>query len=199
VLALFPRLRFYSKVMAVVSVHDLMPQALGPILKTILFTIVVPGFVTVGAPYLLLGGFPAPGRSPLAWLGPPCIVIGASIYFSCAWEFAVRGLGTPAPIAPTKLLVVSGWHRYVRNPMYIGVARGHGRSCSVSCSSAGCLCGVPLLAGLYSLSFSTRNPRSIASSARRTTNTAAPSRAGFRDSESDASPCRWCLKCALTL
>jgi protein-S-isoprenylcysteine O-methyltransferase Ste14 len=33
----------------------------------------------------------------------------------------VRGLGTPAPIAPTKFLVVSGLHRYVRNPMYIGV------------------------------------------------------------------------------
>jgi protein-S-isoprenylcysteine O-methyltransferase Ste14 len=121
VLALFPRFQFYSKVMAVVSVHDLMPQALGPILKTILFTIVAPGFVTVGAPYLLLGGFPAPGRSPLAWLGLLCILIGASIYFSCAGEFAVRGLGTPAPIAPTKFLVVSGLHRYVRNPMYIGV------------------------------------------------------------------------------
>jgi protein-S-isoprenylcysteine O-methyltransferase Ste14 len=120
VLALFPRLQFYSKVMAVVSVHDPMPQALGPILKTILFTMVVPGFVTVGAPYLLLGGFPAPGGGPLAWLGLLCIVIGASIYFSCAWEFAVRGLGTPAPIAPTKLLVVSGLHGHVRNPMYIG-------------------------------------------------------------------------------
>jgi hypothetical protein len=125
--------------------------------------------VTVGAPYLLLGGFPALGRSPLAWLGLLCIVIGASIYFSCAWEFAVRGLGTPAPIAPTKLLVVSGLHRYVRNrrPTRVAahsahyssfepdrtaatrrVARGHGRICSVSCSSAHCLCGVSLLAGL---------------------------------------------------
>jgi protein-S-isoprenylcysteine O-methyltransferase Ste14 len=50
------------------------------------------------------------------------IVLGACIYFRCAWEFAVRGLGTPAPIAPTKYLVVSGLHRYVRNPMYLGVA-----------------------------------------------------------------------------
>ena len=110
-LALFPRLRFYSKVMAVVSVHAVMPQALGPILKTILFTIVVPGFVTLGAPYLLFGGLPGLGRRPLSWLGLFCIVIGASIYFSCAWELAVRGVGTPAPIAPTKLLVVSGLHR----------------------------------------------------------------------------------------
>ncbi|MFI5184364.1 MAG: methyltransferase family protein, partial [Vicinamibacteria bacterium] len=26
-----------------------------------------------------------------------------------------------APVAPTKLLVVSGLYRYVRNPMYVGV------------------------------------------------------------------------------
>ena len=30
------------------------------------------------------------------------------------------GGGTPAPIAPTKTLVVQGLHRFVRNPMYIG-------------------------------------------------------------------------------
>jgi protein-S-isoprenylcysteine O-methyltransferase Ste14 len=44
-----------------------------------------------------------------------------AIYFRCAWEFAVRGLGTPAPIAPTRFLVTTALHRYVRNPMYIGV------------------------------------------------------------------------------
>ena len=59
------------------------------------------GFVTVGAPYLLLGGFPAPGRGPLAWFGLLCIVIGARIYFSCGGEFAVRGLGTPAKTQST--------------------------------------------------------------------------------------------------
>ena len=48
--------------------------------------------------------------------------IGAAIYFRCAWEFAARGLGTPAPIAPTKYLVTTALHRFVRNPMYIGVA-----------------------------------------------------------------------------
>ncbi len=76
----------------------------------------------MGVPYLLLGGVPAPGRGPLAWLGLFGLVLGAGIYFRTAWEFAVRGLGTPAPIAPTKFLVVSGLHRYVRNPMYLGVA-----------------------------------------------------------------------------
>jgi protein-S-isoprenylcysteine O-methyltransferase Ste14 len=99
-----------------------MPPVLGPLLKTLLFTILVPGSVAVGIPYWLLGGFSAPGRGPLTWSGLLCLIGGASVYFRCAWEFAVRGLGTPAPIAPTKFLVVSGLHRYVRNPMYIGVA-----------------------------------------------------------------------------
>lgn len=36
-------------------------------------------------------------------------------------RFALKGLGTPAPIAPTQHLVVSGFYRYVRNPMYVGV------------------------------------------------------------------------------
>jgi protein-S-isoprenylcysteine O-methyltransferase Ste14 len=34
----------------------------------------------------------------------------------------VRGLGTPAPIAPTQYLVTTALHRYLRNPMYLGVA-----------------------------------------------------------------------------
>lgn len=36
-------------------------------------------------------------------------------------RFALQGLGTPAPILPTKHLVVTGLYRYVRNPMYVGV------------------------------------------------------------------------------
>jgi protein-S-isoprenylcysteine O-methyltransferase Ste14 len=98
-----------------------MSPALVPILKTLLFTIFVPGVVAVYVPYLLLGRTYQPHHGPLVWMGDLCILGGAFIYFRCAWEFAVHGLGTPAPIAPTKFLVVRGLHRYVRNPMYIGV------------------------------------------------------------------------------
>ncbi len=98
-----------------------MTRALGPILQTILFTIAVPGSVLVLIPSWILGGFPKPMPGPLKWLGILVMSLGAVIYFRCAWEFAVRGLGTPAPIAPTKFLVTTALHRYVRNPMYIGV------------------------------------------------------------------------------
>lgn len=50
------------------------------------------------------------------------LVIGALIYLWCAWDFSVKGMGTPAPIDAPKKLVISGLYRYVRNPMYLGVA-----------------------------------------------------------------------------
>ena len=50
------------------------------------------------------------------------IVLGITIYcYTAFWSFAAIGGGTPAPIAPAKMLVVQGLHRFVRNPMYIGV------------------------------------------------------------------------------
>jgi len=113
-----------------------MSRPVAPILNTLLFTIIVPGTVAVLIPRWLIGGYfrpPARVLTSIGWtmvgwtmivcamIGGALIVIGAAIYFRCAWEFAVRGLGTPAPIAPTKFLVTTALHRYVRNPMYIGV------------------------------------------------------------------------------
>jgi protein-S-isoprenylcysteine O-methyltransferase Ste14 len=111
-----------SRTAASATIRRAMARAIGPLLKTLVFTIVVPGTVAVVIPRYLIGGFSVPTFGALPALGFMAIVLGACIYFACAWEFAVRGLGTPAPIAPTKFLVVSGLHRYVRNPMYLGVA-----------------------------------------------------------------------------
>jgi len=97
-------------------------SAVGPLLKTLLFTFIVPSTVAVAIPRYLIGSFFLPAPDVLTIAGAFVTCIGACIYLLCAWEFAVRGLGTPAPIAPTKFLVVSGLHRYVRNPMYMGVA-----------------------------------------------------------------------------
>jgi len=93
-----------------------------PIVNTAIFTIVVPGTVAILVPRWLLAGFAMPPNGLQSSVGGIVFCVGVAIYFRCAWEFAARGLGTPAPIAPTKYLVTTALHRYVRNPMYIGVA-----------------------------------------------------------------------------
>lgn len=46
---------------------------------------------------------------------------GLVALLECFARFALLGRGTPAPVAPTESLVVSGLYRFVRNPMYLGV------------------------------------------------------------------------------
>jgi len=99
-----------------------MPSRFWPILNTAIFTVLVPGTVAILIPRWLLGGFARPENGALTWLGGLLFALGAATYFRCAWEFAAQGLGTPAPIAPTKFLVTTALHRHVRNPMYLGVA-----------------------------------------------------------------------------
>ena len=96
------------------------PPWVGPLAKTICFTILVPNTVTIVVPYYLLPG----GDFHLGlvrYLGIPLIALGAALYLRCAWDFARVGLGTPAPIDPPRNLVAVGLYRYVRNPMYVGI------------------------------------------------------------------------------
>lgn len=54
-------------------------------------------------------------------IGIVLIIVGAVGLLDSFARFALQGLGTPAPIAPTRNLVVTGLYRYVRNPMYVAV------------------------------------------------------------------------------
>ena len=45
----------------------------------------------------------------------------ASSRLSAFARFVIEGIGTPAPVAPPGQLVVGGFYRYVRNPMYVAV------------------------------------------------------------------------------
>jgi len=58
--------------------------------------------------------------NPRGW-GWIITAVGAAIVIGCMFEFAWRGIGTPAPIDPPRQLVISGLYRWVRNPMYVGL------------------------------------------------------------------------------
>ena len=64
------------------------------------------------------------GASRWRWLAAIPSVLGFAVALRCVWDFGWTGHGTPAPVAPPKRLVVVGFYRYVRNPMYVGFAAG---------------------------------------------------------------------------
>jgi protein-S-isoprenylcysteine O-methyltransferase Ste14 len=91
-------------------------------LKTLIFTILVPGTVLGLLPWLLLR-WEGTARMPSLsiWLiGLFPLLIGVLLYFWCALSFTFIGKGTPAPIDAPVFLVRSGPYRWVRNPMYLG-------------------------------------------------------------------------------
>src|ERR1700730_17206227 len=94
------------------------------ILGSFCFLLLAPGVVAGVVPWRIsLWQIRAPlfGISALRFLGVFLIVAGVPMLLDSFVRFAVQGLGTPAPIFPTKHLVVTGLYRYVRNPMYAGV------------------------------------------------------------------------------
>ena len=88
-------------------------------IKTLIFSIFVPGSVAGFIPLLLVQG---QSVAPFPWaLGFIPLGAGVALYLWCASEFTFTGKGTPAPIDAPKYLVVRGPYRWVRNPMYVAV------------------------------------------------------------------------------
>ena len=91
--------------------------------KTLVFTILVPGVVTVLIPLMILPHHTGPSMrlGVFQFTGAILILLGTGTYSWCAWDFATYGRGTPAPIAPPEELIIRGLYRFVRNPMYVGI------------------------------------------------------------------------------
>jgi len=54
-------------------------------------------------------------------LGVLLIAAGLPVLLDSFARFALQGLGTPAPVLPPRHLVVTGFFRRVRNPMYVAI------------------------------------------------------------------------------
>jgi len=89
---------------------------------TVVFFVLAPGVVAGAIPWWLTGwdvqgSWPAAVRASGAVLTAAGVVVLVQAFA----RFVREGLGTPAPVAPTEILVVGGLYRYVRNPMYLAV------------------------------------------------------------------------------
>lgn len=96
----------------------------GATLGTVVFLVLVPGTVAGLTPWWLTH-WEAGGPLPLwpLWevVGVVLVAAGTGVLLEAFARFVVDGIGTPAPVAPTEKLVVSGLYRHVRNPMYLAV------------------------------------------------------------------------------
>jgi protein-S-isoprenylcysteine O-methyltransferase Ste14 len=92
-------------------------------LKNLVFTVLVPGFVTGWVPLVFLlnrAGLPD-GWKLRHYAALPLLLAGVALYLACVWLFGTHGRGTPAPVDPPRKLVIRGPYRWVRNPMYLAL------------------------------------------------------------------------------
>jgi protein-S-isoprenylcysteine O-methyltransferase Ste14 len=87
------------------------------------FFVAAPGTFAGVVPWLISGWHlrhPWPGWVVAQAVGVLLIVLGLVPVVHAFAQFARAG-GTPMPAAPTQRLVVNGFNRYLRNPMYAGL------------------------------------------------------------------------------
>jgi protein-S-isoprenylcysteine O-methyltransferase Ste14 len=87
------------------------------------FFVIAPGVVVGLIPWLITRWqfqSPVSGWGTARVVGAVLVAAGLMPPISAFTEFVKAG-GTPMPIVPTQRLVVSGFNRYVRNPMYVGL------------------------------------------------------------------------------
>ncbi len=94
------------------------------ILGSALFLVIAPGAVAgLGPWWISRWQMQAPllGFFPIRVAGGLLIAAGLPVLLDSFARFALKGLGTPAPVFPTRHLVITGLYHHVRNPMYVAV------------------------------------------------------------------------------
>ncbi len=101
-----------------------MTRKASAIVGSAIFLVIAPGFVAGLVPWWISHWrLEAPffGVMPFRLAGGILAMLGVIGLVDSFARFAVEGLGTPAPVFPTRHLIVTGLYRHVRNPMYVAV------------------------------------------------------------------------------
>ncbi len=96
-----------------------MPSRIFAALRTAVIGPVFVALWTYFLPRWVVGAAAFEDPRPLGWV---VVAAGAAIIIPCFSVFAWVGRGTPFPLDPPKRLVIRGPYRFVRNPMYEGMA-----------------------------------------------------------------------------
>src|ERR1700727_1293719 len=94
------------------------------VIGSAIFLVIAPGTVAVWVPWTFDRWHMAPpllGFAPFRAIGVALLIVGLPVLLDSFARFALQGLGTPAPVAPPRRLVVTGLYRFVRNPMYVAL------------------------------------------------------------------------------
>ena len=95
------------------------------LIRTLTYATLFIAFVLIYVPSRVLAWAGVARPAVMGWPQIGGLIIcslGAIIALSCVFAFAFIGKGTPAPFDPPRRLVIRGPYRFVRNPMYLGVA-----------------------------------------------------------------------------
>src|SRR5262249_10187543 len=106
------------------AVPDEVTMRLIAVLGSALFLVIAPGTILgLGPWWITRWRFESPAWEalPLRVVGAVLILAGVPILLESFARFALEGLGTPAPVAPPRHLVVTGVYRHVRNPIYVAL------------------------------------------------------------------------------
>lgn len=88
--------------------------------KTIFYMGFMHGLFTLFIPYQLSLQTTTLDFGIFRFLAFPLWAFGVLVIVQCSMDIIRRGRGTPAHLDPPKDLVIAGWYRQVRNPIYLG-------------------------------------------------------------------------------
>jgi protein-S-isoprenylcysteine O-methyltransferase Ste14 len=94
------------------------------VVGSLVWLVIAPGLVAGYLPWAISRWQvqqPLLGIGAMRWLGALLIALGLPLLLEAFARFALQGRGTPAPVLPPERLVVFGFYRHVRNPMYVAV------------------------------------------------------------------------------